>query len=735
MKRFYQLVFFAMNIAPCFAQELAFRNTEISKLQINEAPANIISPKEQLQQEQLAQIKQDLEEQYGNDTITIQQILKGMNFSTSDAVQSSTDEKEDVSAPLSVTGTKSFLVNSSDEYEGWVYAEGEYKRDSTIQYSFNSDTDSTYSYRTIYKYDAFGNLILDRDYKWDSDVANWICYYTGVSEYDDEGNMLLYQETEWESDGTISWSYKEEYEYNDDDKVVFYQVSEWESDADALVNESKRTYEYNEIGKTELIVYAKWDSDAVNWANAYKYSYEYDETGNLILYLVYKWDNDSDSWVKYYQYAYEYNTAGKQTLYSYTNWETDGTVTSASYKYISEYNADGNKTLYLKNKWDSDGGDWIDSEKYEYEYDDEGNQSLYVYSKWDSDAEAWVYYSKYKYSYNQSGDLSLRSYYTYNTTTKAWVFSTKYKYEHEYDAANNKILYAYSTWSSSNEEWVYSFKYTYEYDEAGNRTLYSYASWDKNAEAWLNTWKYEYEYNQAGKQIYYAYYRWDSDENVWYSYNIYEYEYDEENNLLFNKRYSYDSDEDSLLANSSSYYYYTDYSVFASIDSISIGAGDLSIANFQVTSDATWLLSTESNWLALSSSQGTDTTTITLLAEKNTESDSRSATVRLFSGLSDTLAITVTQSGIEMSNAIESEYTSDNSLQVYPNPTEGLVYINSNNEEIESITVYTIAGKMVWTSNAISDNTAINLNDFDGNAFILQVETAKGMYSKKIIKR
>ncbi len=78
--------------------------------------------------------------------------------------------------------------------------------------------------------------------------------------------------------------------------------------------------------------------------------------------------------------------------------------------------------------------------------------------------------------------------------------------------------------------------------------------------------------------------------------------------------------------------------------------------------------------------------------------------------------------------------TQNTDIHIYPNPTDGLVYVSSEGETIESIFVYTITGKTIWTSGSVNEVSCINLSDFEGNIFILEIRTDENVFTTELIK-
>ena len=73
-----------------------------------------------------------------------------------------------------------------------------------------------------------------------------------------------------------------------------------------------------------------------------------------------------------------------------------------------------------------------------------------------------------------------------------------------------------------------------------------------------------------------------------------------------------------------------------------------------------------------------------------------------------------------------------NNIKVFPNPSLGTVYIQSNNI-VNSISVYNIQGKLLKTHSPNSSDININLESLEKGLYLLQLNTNKGSSIKKII--
>ena len=73
-------------------------------------------------------------------------------------------------------------------------------------------------------------------------------------------------------------------------------------------------------------------------------------------------------------------------------------------------------------------------------------------------------------------------------------------------------------------------------------------------------------------------------------------------------------------------------------------------------------------------------------------------------------------------------------ITVYPNPTKGDVYITTQGEKINSLSLYNINGQLLLKNeNLKTTSEKINLSAFSKGVYVIKIITNKNVYSKKII--
>jgi hypothetical protein len=83
------------------------------------------------------------------------------------------------------------------------------------------------------------------------------------------------------------------------------------------------------------------------------------------------------------------------------------------------------------------------------------------------------------------------------------------------------------------------------------------------------------------------------------------------------------------------------------------------------------------------------------------------------------------------------DFTNSSDIVVYPNPTIEIISINSVNNPINAVSVFSMDGKFIisYKNPITSDNYTINVQNLATGIYNLKVDTNNGSFSKKIIVR
>jgi hypothetical protein len=161
--------------------------------------------------------------------------------------------------------------------------------------------------------------------------------------------------------------------------------------------------------------------------------------------------------------------------------------------------------------------------------------------------------------------------------------------------------------------------------------------------------------------------------------------------------------------------------------SLDIGATGGSTASISVTSNSTWLASSDQIWLTISPITEAGNSVLTLTAGANPTSLERSATITISAMGASSQTVTVKQTGwvgISDKNLVE--------ISVYPNPfTEGF-YVNSSGKT--TVSVFDIRGRLIL-NRYISGIEFISAGKMDKGFYFIELTNDRVSIKKKLIKK
>lgn len=294
-------------------------------------------------------------------------------------------------------------------------------------------------------------------------------------------------------------------------------------------------------------------------------------------------------------------------------------------------------------------------------------------SNWKADA-----HSKNLFTYDSNGNITLEISYDWDENTSTWVDYSKVEYA--YDSNGNQILEAYFDWDTNTNTWVGSYRHEYTYDANGNNTFIKYYNWE--AGSWAYFSKQEISYDTNGNEILAITYGWSSETSTW------------NNNEKL--EYTYDTNGDRTLRIQSNALYSESWG----LTSKSEYAYDAN-RNLSLEAHYEWDSEGNSGWFG----GGEDWTTKT----------------EYIYSLHQLTAI----------NNIEFE----TELCIFPNPTSEYINVENKNEEITSIAIYTMQGRIVLKQTGNSRNAQINVSSLAKGSYIVLVNSKTQTMKHKFVKK
>lgn len=89
---------------------------------------------------------------------------------------------------------------------------------------------------------------------------------------------------------------------------------------------------------------------------------------------------------------------------------------------------------------------------------------------------------------------------------------------------------------------------------------------------------------------------------------------------------------------------------------------------------------------------------------------------------------------IEKGDTIRIESQEIFTIQVYPNPTQSILNLQTNGNKMREIQLYSISGKYLFAKEIDAENYTLPTSFLESGLYMLRIKTDKGMLTKKIIK-
>ncbi len=75
-----------------------------------------------------------------------------------------------------------------------------------------------------------------------------------------------------------------------------------------------------------------------------------------------------------------------------------------------------------------------------------------------------------------------------------------------------------------------------------------------------------------------------------------------------------------------------------------------------------------------------------------------------------------------------------NSIKVYPNPTEDILFIEYAGYDVATMEIINISGQILWKNNIVSEITEIDVSKFTSGIYLLKIITSNGEVSLYFVK-
>ena len=512
--------------------------------------------------------------------------------------------------------------------------------------------------------------------------------------------QITRDDEEWYEPDTITmfnpyWERRDIITYNEQGfKSIIIHQEMWYGMVPELQTYARSIYTYNDDNRI-LFLTGQVLLEDETWGNYQMFSHAYDYNGNETSFLVQDWNGQN--WGNYYRIVSDYDSQSNLLSRYLQLWEGNDWQYYDDY-YTYTYDANNNRLSALTQYWSNN--DWKNHKLSSYTYNEKNNNDTIVNQIWDNDENIWRNDDRFTYLYDNRGNKkeSFHDYWQNNV----WLNHQNTIYE--YDDNNNMLSFIIIFWQGG--IWVNECQYIYTYDSLNNVLSQTRLQFDKINNAWENWERYIYIYNESNSLQTSIWQSGLGNEWVNKSRVIYDYDDDNNNTSTLGQLWTNDVWQDDELTE----YKYDEHGNCLS--------GDLWKWNNNgwVTSYAYELEITYNH------------AQCTIGGEYYCRNISASY-------------VKTPKPVI----AIEDVEKEEVDIFVYPNPTAGILYVETHNyASVRNIEVFDVFGRNVLTvpvethgraSLQQQPTTTIDISYLPTGMYFVQIQTENGVVTRKVVKR
>ena len=530
---------------------------------------------------------------------------------------------------------------------------------------------------------------------------------------------------------------KEEVKYTNvylDDQFIQYTWNEGSQEWDPFMTESY-TWDEDEWLLAVEIIYVEWDFGQ-------KYEVTYDKERELVLTETSSFWDSQNGWQLYEHLVREFDSNDNPIVQTAYLWEDGEWVNNVKREsvYDNEHREIDVKVWY----WDNDA--WVGDFRSQYEFDQWGHHTLRLHYDWDAAENDWVYYLKAEQEFIAFEKLIFQLTAPWNPDLQDWVgldWNPAIKADLTYDDQLREIedvasvLVNYTTWVKSvaieteyedyQEGGFQSVAKMYFYDDEGeereltNIDTFTYDGLDRQTlehheyfadwlDQWIVTFTISKTYEGTNPEPILVE-QWEDDNGTLMPGVKLEYEYDEDYKVTLFKSYMRDwgNTEPAWVPLNKTEYQYIE---------------DILVREYKWSwNGQEW----EANYGEGIDIDLTFPLTSLIIPMYYYSYDFKVEKRYLFEGIDGTLDFNtyeITFHWSEQTLPTNVNIIEDSQISVYPNPTQGMVYINS--DEHVMVRVYSINGMLMMQTT----EKQIDLSAFAPGMYIFDVNG----YKTKIIR-
>jgi hypothetical protein len=190
-------------------------------------------------------------------------------------------------------------------------------------------------------------------------------------------------------------------------------------------------------------------------------------------------------------------------------------------------------------------------------------------------------------------------------------------------------------------------------------------------------------------------------------------------------------------ANFNFYYVYSDtFSVInGTPPSLSTNTNSLTFnsnaasSTFDIISNTSWTITSTESWITTLPTFGANNATISVSVQQNPNSTNRNGQL-IVEGSGLTEIVNIVQNG----NTVGIENLESKDIRVFPNPTKDWIQVTFSNEDLATVSVLDLSGRVLANYGNFSSNDMINLSHLVNGFYIIKIEINNTVSTYKISK-
>lgn len=351
--------------------------------------------------------------------------------------------------------------------------------------------------------------------------------------------------------------------------------------------------------------------------------------------------------------------------------------------------------------------EWLTHYKSISAFDSKKNQTLSESYSWEPSKNKWDGLNKYEYFFDVNNNLTLEQHYSWNNSTEVWEPESKKRSIYILNGKNLIVQQIDSTWSSFYNIWKLYAKLDNTYDVNENLVSIVECRWDSGK--WENYIKNDFTYDSRKNRISDIKYGWIG--SNWKAFMKDEYTYDANNNLTYINSFYWDNNTGNWIAGDK-------------LELTFDANGDPTLYIFYKWNYVNTQFEPKSKYIYTYNSAYSTSEIVFPYVNTFFKHMTTSAKIQQYvnNAWVDEERIAFYYSPFNFTGINKNEMLA--AEDIYPNPSSGMITVNTDQLTIASLDVYDIKGKIVYKQSnmQIQNDIKLDLSALNEGVYFIHVQ-------------